>query len=438
LHPDIYEALARTAQLLRMDVFRSKADRDPQIIDGLRATTVRIVSDAANLRTPAGQTLLVSLYSQLAMTGLTVDVDVANVELLVPQPPLRDDLRLVDALEDYSDDLLPEGFSRSTARSPDLTFVLGDSPFRGAAVRIGAADNCALVTYDSAADVRVSGEEPFGAIAAAAAGCAEAVRWAVPLIAEDLSIDRATLPKAWLPSVVRRIDLDLGEIARSRLTGTVDVLSGGAITNAFLYTMLRVHGSSGLRLRVVEPERLDLSNLNRYALARRRFVGELKTTMLETYSTPSVVIEGVPMRLDFSNAVSLEPWASRVIVGVDDIPSRWCIQERAATSWLAVGATSHDYVLVSEHAPDQPCAGCAHPSDEQVAGPLPTIGFVSLWAGLMLTRRLLAVRRVMETTAVQVWPLGLENARGIHAFGQAAAVDCPVQCAASRCIRGAA
>lgn len=424
-----------------MDVFRTGSERDSRIVGGLRATTARIVADAANLSTPAGQTLLVTLYSQLAMTGLNLDVDVANVAFAIPQPPLRNDLRLSDALQDYGNDLLPGGSSGPTVRSPDVTFALGDSSCRGPAIRVGVRDGRALVAHDLAGEaVRIGGEGPFGAIAAAAVAAAEAVRTAVPVIAEHLAIDRGSLPKSWLPSPHRIIDLDLSGFAdlAAGLTGDVDVLSGGAITNAFLYTILRTRGSTGVRLRVIEPERLDLSNLNRYALGRRRFVGELKTTMLETYSNQSVAIKGAPTRLDPSNAASLEPWASRVVVGVDDIPSRWCIQERAANSWIGVSGTSHDYVLVSEHAPGQPCAGCAHPTDDPTDGPLPTIGFVSLWGGLMLALKMLAAGRDPKTTAVQVWPLGLENARGVHAFRQAAVAGCPVRCLASRRIRGAA
>lgn len=85
-------------------------------------------------------------------------------------------------------------------------------------------------------------------------------------------------------------------------------------------------------------------------------------------------------------------FADQVVVGVDDIPSRWFVQ-RNAPGWIGVGATSHDYVLVSEHLPVHPCAGCAHPEDDPSDGTIPTIGFVSLWAGVVLTLRLLGPRR---------------------------------------------
>jgi hypothetical protein len=85
---DIYQALARTALLIDLDVFGPGADHH-RIIDGLRATTARIITDRANVGSPAGQTALVTLYAQLAMLGLQIDLDIPGAPLLVPQPPLH-------------------------------------------------------------------------------------------------------------------------------------------------------------------------------------------------------------------------------------------------------------------------------------------------------------------------------------------------------------
>jgi hypothetical protein len=44
---DIYQALARTALLIELDIFGSGADHHA-IIDGLRDTTARIITDRAS------------------------------------------------------------------------------------------------------------------------------------------------------------------------------------------------------------------------------------------------------------------------------------------------------------------------------------------------------------------------------------------------------
>lgn len=92
-------------------------------------------------------------------------------------------------------------------------------------------------------------------------------------------------------------------------------------------------------------------------------------------------ITACPYRFDEEHGAQIGPLAPRVCVGVDDIPSRWAVQ-REWPNWLCVGATSHLEVRVSAHVAPGPCAGCAHPEDEELPGEIPTISFVSYWAGL--------------------------------------------------------
>ena len=140
---DIYRALARTALLIELDIFGPGADHR-LIIDGLRATTARIIADRANLGSPAGQTALVTLYAQLAMLGLQIDLDVPATGLLTSQPPLRSG-DLSTSLLDYSADLLPGGSARPSA-TPDVTFALGDTPGPASAVRVSGAGWTAAVS----------------------------------------------------------------------------------------------------------------------------------------------------------------------------------------------------------------------------------------------------------------------------------------------------
>lgn len=70
-----------------MDIFPGTDHR--VIVDGLRATTARIISDRANIVSPAGQTTLVTLYALLAMLGLQIDLDIPAAGLARDQPPLR-------------------------------------------------------------------------------------------------------------------------------------------------------------------------------------------------------------------------------------------------------------------------------------------------------------------------------------------------------------
>ena len=84
--------------------------------------------------------------------------------------------------------------------------------------------------------------------------------------------------------------------------------------------------------------------------------------------------------------------------------------------------------------PARACTGCVHPRDENIAGDIPTISFVSFWAGLIQALELVATATGQApawTRSTHVWPLGLDNPRGIHPFRQDAFVRCPIGCRAS-------
>lgn len=195
---DIYQALARTALLLDLDIFGPGADHH-RIIDGLRATTVRIITDRANISSPAGQTALITLYAQLALMGVQIDLDIPDAPLLVPQPPLRG-ADLPASLLDYADDLLPGGSARPAA-TPDVTFALGDSPAPVGAIRVSGTAWTALVIEGGSA-TRWSGNDPVGAMAAAGAAAAEGLRAALPRIAERLGRPVPRDPR-WLSNPAR-------------------------------------------------------------------------------------------------------------------------------------------------------------------------------------------------------------------------------------------
>lgn len=433
---DIHQALARTALLIELDIFGPGADHHC-IVDGLRATTARIITDRANIGSPAGQTALVTLYSQLAMTGLQIDLDIPDAGLVADQPPLRSG-DLPSSLLDYSGDLLPGGSARPSA-TPDVTFVLGDTPGPAGAVRVSGTEWTAAVSTIRPGP-RWQGAMPVGAMAAGGAAAAEGLRAAVPHIAERLG---RPVPgdSRWCTQPGRHVDLDLGcyQVESPVTVGDVDVISGGAITNAALYTLVRMPALTAA-MRIIEPDLLDLSNLNRYALARRSMLGWPKTHALRSFETSSIRITGSGETFDDTTAAHLVPMAPRLLVGVDHVPSRWAAQRAAASSWVCVGASSHDFVLVSAHPAGSACAGCVHTRDEDLAGEIPTISFVSFWAGLVQALELVADaagRSPAWTRSTYVWPFGLDNPRGIHQFTQDAAAGCPVGCRASTALLAA-
>ncbi len=149
-----------------------------------------------------------------------------------------------------------------------------------------------------------------------------------------------------------------------------------------LYALARIPEVSG-SIRVIEPKVTDAPDLNRYALLRRSRVGTGKADHLASLDLSSLKVLAVPLQYDAKNIEAIGPLAQSVLVGVDDIPSRWAVQA-ARPQWLGIGATSHYAAMASFHSAGLACAVCLHPRDESGTQPAPTAAFVSHWAGLWL------------------------------------------------------
>ncbi len=166
-------------------------------------------------------------------------------------------------------------------------------------------------------------------------------------------------------------------------------------------------------VRVIEPDTADLSNLNRYAILRRQDKDQAKGEQLAHALSPTgLVIDAVDVRYDGAIRETLR-LAPAVLVGVDDIPTRWEVQ-RANPDWLAVGATTHWCAMASFHEAGLGCAECAHPYDDPNGGRIPTVAFVSFWAGLLTAtyflRHLSGVDAPEHEQQTFVTPLRTENA----------------------------
>jgi molybdopterin/thiamine biosynthesis adenylyltransferase len=433
---DLHEALARTTLLVQRDIYPELSL--PQIADGLAGVGVLISADAANLAASAAQTAVVGTAIALAQTGARVRLDLADVPLLGPQPPLVG-CELATALAAHLGRLPASQWRRHPAAPPDIVVVLGDTPLSvgGIAgpppiVLRTTGDGWSTEVVASAAPLqRWRGEQPFGALLAACAVSAEVFRAAMRKLGAVHLQD--PLPEHLLsPSVAIR--LGVTPLTSSPRPGAeVDVVSAGAITNGALFALHRVPGLAAVA-RIFDDDVVQLSNLNRYPLLALDEVGMRKVQALSDGAPAGWTIHPVADRLQASSVDRASPLAQNVLVGADDIPSRWLAQ-RHAPGWLCVAGTSHFEVLISEHEPGGPCAGCMHPRDEPDDGPIPTVSFVSLLAGVLQAHRLLArLAGAPASPPIVAWPLALDAEHAIHTLGQSARADCPIACPASRAL----
>ena len=418
-------ALDRTLRLIHLDLLPDA----PQgaVLAALEGTRVRLRASPANVASPAGQTAVVTTLLLLNELGFSVSLDLPDTQLAIRQPPLRG-TRLRSAIEAASDDLLTP---LSSGDHADIEVAFGDSPQtpRCRVIRVEATDWTCRVTAGESVPGRLTGAQPFGASFAAVAATAEVFRITMASFSER---SRNALLPEHNTSVAGDVILQLPELVWLQLNlGRVDVISAGALSTALLYLLLRVPGLQA-RLRVVDDDEAAEDNLNRYLLLTRDFLGRRKVDVLASFQTRDLVIEPVAARLTEETVSQLRPLAERVVVGVDDIPSRWLAQKHAP-NWVGVAGTTHFETIVSEHQPGSACAACLHPYvDEGPDEPIPTISFVSAFAGFMLAYRLArAAAQTPHLDATLAYPFNLGAERGVQTLQCAPHPKCPLRCSAS-------
>jgi hypothetical protein len=427
------EELSRTILLCRDYVHDAVSDEE--ICGCLQARHVLCVSDLRNVSTHSGQTALVTLVSLLSRMGLQVHLEIPEIALLILQPPLCGPF-LRQALVESSESLIAGAAVQvGGGVSPELVFVLGDSDFEvGDALswRLYGGDWCGGLTRGESAQAWTA-EWPVGGMVSAALAANEAYKFVMRRLPFRQRSDEVYFELSgscmW----------DFGSIAVPADgvdVGNVDLISGGAISQAALYSLrlprLRMSG------RVFDDDVTGPSNLNRNMLTLAKDVGLAKVQVIARQCSANLRVEPVAARFwgQSSRSISL---SGRILVGVDDVPSRWEVQRRAL-GWLAVSGTSHLGISSSAHCPEDPCSGCLHPIDDEAGAlPIPTVSYVSFWAGLVMAVRLVreAIGHPYPSSQQQLWltPLRMDEPHAAVWAPVAARQDCPVHCSASRSLK---
>jgi hypothetical protein len=424
---DTREALSRTILLCRQQILGTNYPSDNAIADALLATRVAIVSDAANLASPACETSISVLVRLLNEYGCSVTLVLPDTTCIAPEPRFRDAIGLVERVRQVAADGVPGPIvERATAvRGEAIVFVMGDTAWSGDAEhvwRLTGSEWTGVIGGRGGAS-RWMARWSLGGMVAAVAASAEPFKYAMRSFARVLDAPMA-IPELLDPVTSASVKLASGPAPTRVLLGPLDAISGGAIVQAALDTLLRLPEVSA-DVRVFEPEFLELSNLNRYQISRHRDLTppRRKVDTLADAATPTVAINGIAERFDPDVSRASLPVRPRVVVGADNLQARW---------WLGVGATADFMAMVSDHTPNAPCAGCVHPFDDGVRDVIPTISFVSYWAGLLLATRLIASAHrevhVARGSVFEVNALRLDSPTAFRSYSPTRHPACPLRC----------
>ncbi|RTL67339.1 MAG: hypothetical protein EKK41_17310 [Hyphomicrobiales bacterium] len=380
------EALDRTLLLMRDEVHADVPDA--VLVEALTGTRIALIADQTNLASHAAQTAFVTAAILMARSGHQVHLFAPNIKLVGAQPPLTEG-PLLDALLDLGRDMLPglKFECASTGLHFDLALALGDSPIAARTnriLRLNADAWAGMHTADPVGEVWRTPWWPFGAMAAGALAAGEAFKTAMHKLIPLARNPNATA-ELFAPTEFVRFALAPDDTPYASDLGRFDCVSGGAIVDAALYALARIPAVRGSG-RIIEPDSYAISNLNRYVTLRRSRAQLPKARTLA--EVIGLRLTPIAERLDLSSLTALGGLNPRVIVGVDDIPTRWTVQ-RAMPPFLAIGATTHWSAMASYHRPGLGCAQCLHPIDDPNDAPIPTTACVSFWAGLLTATYLL-------------------------------------------------
>jgi hypothetical protein len=420
------DALDRTLLLMRDSLVPTV--ENAQLIAALTATEVALVADARNLASHAAQCAYITAAMLMARSGHRVYLAAPDVALVGAQPPLTG-TQLVSGLLDVGRDLLP-GIEFSVG-VPDsrinLSVSFGDSGLAVPAHRaicVNATVWSAHMGSPMTAQRWQERDWPFGALAVGALIATEAFKAAMHVL-RPFATDELLFEALFAFSDDLCVELAPCGAPKCASFGEVDFVSGGAITNAVLFVLTRLPQVTG-RGRVVEPDVTDGSNLNRYALLCRSGVGQPKARLLRLLLEPYLELEALDYRYEGGQIARVGEFFPAVLVGADDIPVRWKVQEEHP-NWLGVGATTHWSAMASFHARGMACARCLHPRDDPGNDRIPTVAFVSFFSGLLLAcyfARTVAGEDIsLAEQQVYLSPLRLER---IWRSPVSARPDCPL------------
>jgi len=292
---------------------------------------------------------------------------------------------MIEQLQRIGTDLLPgvQFLTEIPTAEIDLAIALGNSEISIQARRyisLNAESWSGRITPQDGTVRWKADRWPLGGMVAAALAATEAFKCAIKKL-KRFARNPDRMETVFADTTDIEFVLAPADTPTSSQLGGFDCISGGAIINAILYVLARIPGVNG-NTRVIEPDRAALSNLNRYMLLLHSHLETLKAEDLAVVCKEAGLdIEPISERYEQRHLDSIK-LASSVLVGVDDIPTRWLVQ-RANPEWLGVGATTHWSAMASFHHQGLGCAECLHPFDDPNDAPIPTAAFVSFWAGLL-------------------------------------------------------
>ena len=425
------DQLARTIALFQIELEISDAALIERAMTRLE---IALVAGDAVMRTRAGQIAVLTSAMLLARSGHQVFINVFDVPLIGHQPPFQGKT-VYEAITNLRSQLIDgSDISIGYPVKPSMAFEFGGrsciAPFKETrTVSVGWSSWAGELAEWPLKPPCTEDDWPMGAMAAAVLVASEAVKATAKSLA-SVSGHPAYVRDLFAFSRKAMIRLAPEHTPKVSSLGSFDVISAGAVSNAFMYALFRLPDVVG-EARVFDRDFSEPANRNRNMLLIAALEHLAKVDLFAHFGR-ALRIHPVPRHFVEADLADL---AENVAVGVDDIPTRWMLAG-ARTNWMGVGATTDFGSMASIHFPHSGCAACQHPHNEDAPGPTPTIAFVSFLSGLLVASDFLVeISRSTANIASKqrlVFPLRCDTPDGVYATPVFPRADCPAGCPASK------
>ncbi len=375
----------------------------------LETARVAVTGNQLLLRTPNGQHMALMAVNQLCRFCSHLDIVMPRDIDTVIDSPAACKTKLLDNLLELPVNVYPAIEVRAPTRltAPyDVVLSIGSASVGSGSTVIINSDG--WMAYLSTEGNQLSWtselQNPIGAHAAASLGVAEVFKTVFRKVSGCNQLD--VRPSGSL--IFSAFDYGFAGSAnanpplpKSIPLGTVHLISAGAINSSLAYSLRAVPGVTG-KLVVIEPQEVEISNLNRYllttandAIRRRAKVDVLRTFVEDVFEVETFQMEFQRYR-DHLKKGSLD----LAIVGVDRDESRWEVQNEFPRVILS-GGTEASVIQISRHDDFSraACLGCLYPrrSCAERTGtietePSPSISFVSGLTGTLLSAEIIKER----------------------------------------------
>jgi len=361
------------------------------VLSRLKERRIAVVVDEKLLFTRRGQHMLSASVNLLTRCCINIDVFLPEdrVTPLIDAPFLRDDL--VSDLIKLALRINPDSSLRVNPASRakyDVALIIGEGAFTKADYNV-FIDALGWLSYVGAEKPRYfsgDSENPIGPLVSASRGSAEVFKALLNKI-----VGRRHKPCS--PTIFSALNYEINQLSWDNLPlpkiflDDVLLVGAGAIGNCVAYCLASLPNVSG-NLTVIDPERVETTNLNRYVLATMTDLRAYKTNIIRKRLRGKFNVKS------FSGTYQEYPHRRKhdlVVVCVDDVKTRWAVQLDFPRLILSGGMYA-DSFTISRHDDflNKPCLGCLYPSYVEMRhARYPAVSFVSMFAGVLLAGEIL-------------------------------------------------